>query len=84
MTKKMSNTNYIKLYRTNSVPLEEAERISEGEIVYSSTGKCFECVGFDTNGSSVFEQLHESELVDGEFLENLEDNLDTLKLFWPG
>jgi hypothetical protein len=78
----MRNSNYIKLYEVNSIPLKEAEDVTEGEVVYSSTGKCFECIGYDSERNSIFEQIHESELIDGEMLENIEDNFDLLSLFW--
>jgi len=80
----MESTPYIRLYEINSIPLREVEssRIKSGDLMYSSTGKCFECVGKDKDGSAVFEQMHESELVEGEFLESIEDNHDLLTLFW--
>jgi len=80
----MSKTPSIKLYRANSVPLEAVDSNSpkEGELIYSSTGRCFRCVGKDLDGASIFEQMHESELVDGEVLESIEDNHDLLRLFW--
>jgi len=78
----MEKTSYIRLYEVNSIPLREAENVSEGSLVYSSTGKCFECVGEDEDSNSVYEQVHESELVDGETLEGIADNDDLLNLFW--
>jgi len=80
----MSRTPQVKLYRNNSVPLEEvgSDSTAQGEVIYSSTGKCFECVGKDEDGAAIFEQVHESELVDGEVLENIEDNVDLLTMFW--
>lgn len=80
----MNKTPYIKLYKINSIPLEEVDNVNtqEGDLIYSSTGKCFECVGKDPDGASIFEQVHESELVDGEVLENIEDNQDLLNMFW--
>ena len=80
----MGKTPYIRLYKTNSIPLKEVDNAEtrQGDIIYSSTGKCFECVGKDEAGAAVFEQVHESELVDGEVLENIEEDHDLLSLFW--
>lgn len=73
---------YFKLYERWSNPLKECKFFSKGDVVYTSTGDCFQCVQ-STNkegGEISFLELHESVLNSGERIETL--NKDVLNLFW--
>jgi len=78
----MGKAPYLKLYKSGSNPLEEADKVKIGELVYTSSGKCYVCAGEDESGNSVYEHVHDSELIDGETLEGIAHNSDLLTIFW--
>lgn len=78
----MANSPEVKLYRAGSIPLKEINTVKEGQLVYTSSGKCFACVGQSPEGSYVYEHVHDSELVEGETLESIADNDSLLTIFW--
>lgn len=76
-------TETIKLYKPNSCPLRELtqEELGVGVVGYTSYGDCF-VVTYNSDDELKFEEVHSSELVDGECIENICKKKDLLYMFW--
>jgi hypothetical protein len=65
-------------YENNSIPLELNTNPEIGDIIYTNEGDAYKCI--ELGKDKLFELLHKSVLIEGEYLEDLTDL--QLKLFW--
>ena len=70
------NSEFGKLYRRNSVPLEEVVELTVGEEYFNKEGHCLKYLGEDK-----YEFVKQSPLISGELLEDVIDE-KVLRLFW--